>query len=225
MPIILPNNTLRRQLPQTRVVVRARGDEIRRVGGECAVPDPALVLSECGLERVRVCGQPVHLTRLDVADLPYLGGVVCGAGGELLDVRGEEDARDVLLVGAELGHRVDICAVLVRVLGEFPDEDVALERSCVSSVSRRRDRIWNGFTGQGGGCEGAVLTALLAAHKREPSLATVTLATDCSSSGMISCEQLFSAKSQILTLPLLSQLIISPWLGWITTSLTGDPWL
>lgn len=151
MPIILPNNTLRRQLPQTRVVVRARGDEIRRVGGECAVPDPALVLSECGLERVRVCGQPVHLTRLDVADLPYLGGVVCGAGGELLDVRREEDARDVLLVGAELGHRVDVCAVLVGVLGEFPDEDVALERSCVSSVSRRRDGDMEWIEGPGWG--------------------------------------------------------------------------
>lgn len=122
-------------------MVRARGDEVRRVGGEGAVPYPALVLGEGGLEGVGVGGQPVHLAGLEVADLPDLGGVVGGAGGELLDVRGEEDARDVLLVGAELGHRVDVCAVLVRVLGEFPDEDVALGRFRVSSESKRLENV------------------------------------------------------------------------------------
>lgn len=42
---------------------------------------------------------------------------------------------------------------------------------------------------------------------------------------MSSCEQLFSARSQTRTLPERSQLMISPWLGWMTTSLAGLPWL
>ena len=68
-------------------------------------------------------------------------------------------------------------------------------------------------------------TELLAAHSKNPSLATVTLDTEMSPSGMSSWEQLFSAKSQILTLPALSQLMISPWFGWMTTSFTGEAWL
>lgn len=56
-------------------------------------------------------------------------------------------------------------------------------------------------------------------------MATVTLETDTSSSGISWWEQLFSARSQTLTLPDLSQLIISPWLGCMTTSLAGLPWL
>lgn len=86
---------------------------------------------------------------------------------------------------------------------------------------------------EGGFCEGGVIeqggggrrTLLLAAHSRVPSVATVTLDTDTSSSGISWWEQLFSARSQTLTLPDLSQLMISPWLGCMTTSLAGLPWL
>lgn len=68
-------------------------------------------------------------------------------------------------------------------------------------------------------------TLLLAAQSRVPSVATVTLDTDTSSSGMSWWEQLFSARSQTLTLPDLSQLMISPWFGCMTTSFAGLPWL
>ena len=41
--IVLPYDLLAVQLPQPGVVVRARGDEVRAVGRESTVPDPALV--------------------------------------------------------------------------------------------------------------------------------------------------------------------------------------
>ena len=63
-----------------------------------------------GLERVGLGAQLVHLARFDVADLPDFGGVVGAAGGELLDVGGEEDAGYVFFVGVELGDGEDVCA-------------------------------------------------------------------------------------------------------------------
>ena len=104
MSVILPYDALRRQLPQAGVVVGAGGDEVGRVGREGAVPDPALVAGEGGLERVGVGRDLVELARFEIADLPDLGRVVGRAGRELLDVRREEDAGDILLVGVELGN-------------------------------------------------------------------------------------------------------------------------
>jgi hypothetical protein len=75
-----------------------------------------------------------------------------------------------------------------------------------------------GFTGRDGR-----RTALLAAQRRLPSLATVTLDMLTSGSGSRLCEQVFSARSHTFTVPARSQLMISPWLGCITTSLTGAP--
>ena len=51
MPVILPDDGLRVQLPQPRVVVAARRDQVRAVGAEGAVPDPALMALEACLER------------------------------------------------------------------------------------------------------------------------------------------------------------------------------
>ena len=52
MTIILPNNLLAMQLPQARIVIAARRDEVRRVGRERAVPHPALVARQRALEIV-----------------------------------------------------------------------------------------------------------------------------------------------------------------------------
>jgi hypothetical protein len=54
------------------------------------------------------------------------------------------------------------------------------------------------------------LTALFPAQTILPSLATVTLATLTSSSGINWCEHLFSPRSQMRTLPPRSQLMSSP---------------
>lgn len=122
--VVLPDDLLALQLPQTGVVVGAGGDEVRAVGAEGAVPYPALVTRQGCLERegfwLRVLGRG-----LDVAHLPDLGGVVGAAGRELFDVRGEENARDGLLVRVEVRHGHELGAV--EGLDELPDEDVALE--------------------------------------------------------------------------------------------------
>jgi hypothetical protein len=82
--VILANNLLGVQLPQPRVVVGASSHKICRVGAEGAVPDPALVAGEGGLERVGF--RLLVGSRLHVFHLPDLGGMVGTAGGKLLDI-------------------------------------------------------------------------------------------------------------------------------------------
>lgn len=50
--------------------------------------------------------------------------MVGGAGGQVADVRGEEDPRDVGVVGEEFAHGDD--GGEVAALHHFPDVDVAL---------------------------------------------------------------------------------------------------
>lgn len=106
MTIILPNNLLAVQLPQARIVIAARRDEVRRVGRERAVPNPALVARQRALELERprlrrgLSGRRHH--GLEILDLPDLGRVVSAAGREVLDVWGEQHARDVLGVRFEV---------------------------------------------------------------------------------------------------------------------------
>lgn len=106
-------------------MIRARGDEVGRVGAKGTVPHPALVAGQGRLEgeRVRVA-VVVQLGGLLDIDLPDLGGVVRGAGGQLLDVGREEDARDVVLVRREVRDGLQLGAI--KVLDQGPDEDVAL---------------------------------------------------------------------------------------------------
>lgn len=66
----------------------------------------------------------VQLGRLFDVDLPYLGGVVRGAGGQLLDVGREEDARDVVLVRGEVRDGLQLGAI--EILDQGPNKDVAL---------------------------------------------------------------------------------------------------
>ena len=50
MPVVLPNDSLRLQFPQARIMIRACRDQVRRVRAERAIPDPTLVGSEIGLK-------------------------------------------------------------------------------------------------------------------------------------------------------------------------------
>lgn len=128
MTIVLADDLLAVQLPQARVVVRARRHQVRRVGAKGAVPDPALVARQRGLERERRgLVVLVGLLRLLRVHLPDLGSVVGGAGGELLGVGGEQDAGDVLLVRVEVRDGLEVGAV--EGLNEGPDKDVALEKN------------------------------------------------------------------------------------------------
>lgn len=85
MTIVLPDNLLAMQFPQARVVIRARSDQVRRVSAEGAVPHPALVTCERSLEGERLgIAILIGLLGLFGIDLPDFGGVVGGAGRELL---------------------------------------------------------------------------------------------------------------------------------------------
>lgn len=108
----------------------------------------------------------------------------------------------------EVGQGDELGAVIC--LDQLPNKDISLE-GVSYEFSHERSKL-NGYR-----------TALFAAQSSVPSLATVTLETATSSSGISWCEHVFSARSQSLILPARSQLMISPWLGWITTSVAGDP--
>lgn len=54
MPIVLPNYDLTRQLPQPRIVITARRDQIRRVSTERTVPHPSLMALQRSLQGKRI---------------------------------------------------------------------------------------------------------------------------------------------------------------------------
>jgi len=91
--------------------------------------------------------------------------MVCRTCREMFDIRGEKNARDVVVVSFKLGDGYELC--LFPILKEVPDIDTAL---LVVSITTT--------TGN------AQLTEFVPAHSVEPSLATVTLATGQSSSGI-----------------------------------------
>jgi hypothetical protein len=216
MSIVLPNDALAAQLPQSRIVITTRRNKIRAIGAERAVPNPTLVPVQRRLERKR-SGVALRGGRQVVAGLqvvrrrrvegPDARGVVGAAGCEVADVGGEKDARDVGGVGGEFADGDDGGGVVA--LDHAPDVDVALDM-CQQTSPRR------GYGGR---------TALLPAQTMLPSDATVTDATLTSSSGISWWLHLFSPRSQMRTLPPRSQLMSSPWFGWMTTSLTGTPWV
>jgi hypothetical protein len=131
--VVLADDALAAELPQAGVVVAARGDEVRAVGAEGAVPDPALVAVQGRLERegggVALCGRGKLVAGLQVVrgrrvERPDARGVVGAAGREVADVGGQKDARDVGAVGGELADGDDGGGVVT--LDHTPDVDVAL---------------------------------------------------------------------------------------------------
>ena len=91
-------------------MVGACSHQVSTIGTEGAIPDPALVAMQGGLERegvgVAVVGAWEVVLQCDVVRLrsvqrPDAGRVVCTAGGEMSDVGREEHAGDVGLVGEE----------------------------------------------------------------------------------------------------------------------------
>lgn len=201
-------------------MVGACSHQVSTISAEGAVPDPALMAMQSGLEwegvGVAIVGAREIVLQCDIVRLggvkrPDTSRVICAAGGKMPDIRGEQHASDVGLVGekgADGDERGDLGA-----LDHAPDVDFALE---TVSKLRRSMKVEH---------ERGASTLLLPAQSMEPSLATVTLATETSASGMSWCEHLFSPKSQMRTFPPRSQLISSPWFGWMTTSLTGTPWV
>lgn len=133
MSIILPNNALAIQLPQPRIVVTTRCDQVRAIRTECAVPDPALVAMERRLQRkggrvaLRSIGEIVarlQVVRHGGIEGPDSGCVVGAAGCEVADVGREEDARDVGAVGGEFADGDNGGGVVA--LDHAPDVDVTL---------------------------------------------------------------------------------------------------
>jgi len=113
MPIVLPNDVLALQLPQPRIVVAASRYQVRRVGRESAVPHPALMAVQLLLEfEADFFG--VHLVlfvllargRSGVFQIysPDPRRVIRGAGCEMADVRGQQDAGNVRAVRLEARH-------------------------------------------------------------------------------------------------------------------------
>lgn len=132
MAVVLPNNLLRTQLPEARIVITRGRDQVRRVSAERAVPDPALVARQRALELEGdgdggwfAAGNGEQL--VEILDEPDFCGVVGGAGGQVLHVGTEEHARYVLAVGFEVGEWDQ--RGLFPILLEVPDEDVALKMS------------------------------------------------------------------------------------------------
>lgn len=127
MAVVLPDDLLRAQLPQSRVVVAASCDEVRAIGTESAVPDPALVAIELLLELeaaavlVAAGGRGAMARQVHRPDTRR---VVCGASGEVADVWRQEDAGDVGLMRLEFGHRDERRDVFV--CDDAPDVDGAL---------------------------------------------------------------------------------------------------
>lgn len=182
VPVVLPYDTLTAQLPQPCIVVATSRNQVGAIRTKCAVPDPSLVSMQRRLKwkRRRIalggCGQGV--ARLDVVwggeiDGPDAAGVVGGAGCEVAHIGGQQDAGDVGVVGEKLAHGYYRCKVAAH--DHFPDVDVALAKM-VSVPTLPIPLLLL--------LEERRLTALLPAHTILPSLATVTLATDTSSSGI-----------------------------------------
>lgn len=128
MAVILSDDSLRMKLPEASVVITGGGDQVRGVGTEGTVPDPALVAGESALElewnwrRWFAAGNGHHL--VEILDLPDLGGMVGRAGREVLDIWREQDTRNVLAVSLEVSNRDQ--GGLLTILLKMPDEDVAL---------------------------------------------------------------------------------------------------
>ena len=129
--VVLTDDLLAVELPEPRIVVAACRNQVGAVCAEGTVPHPALVAGEGRLEGeglgLILVGDGLH-----ILDLPDLGRMVGTAGGQLLDIGGEEDAGDVFLVRREVGQGDELRSVVG--LKKLPDEDIALNEGKMLAV-------------------------------------------------------------------------------------------
>jgi hypothetical protein len=127
--IVLADNLLGLELPETSVMIATGGDQVGRVGAERAVPNPALVASKRALQlEWNWAGGLASRGRdhlVQVLNLPDLRSVVSRAGSKVLDIWREQDSGDVLAVSLEVSDGDKSC--LLTVLLKMPDENVSLE--------------------------------------------------------------------------------------------------
>lgn len=114
-PLHYPGNphNLRAQLPQPRIMITTRGNQIRRVRRKRAIPHPPLMLRQRVLQH-----------KLFLIDRPNLCGMVGRTSRKVADVGGKEDARDVLRMRLEFGYGHELRDF--PVLDHAPDVAVAL---------------------------------------------------------------------------------------------------
>lgn len=86
VPGVVADHVPRAQIPQLGALVGGGGEEVQRVGGVDAVPDPALVLVERGLQ-------------VPGAGLPELDGLVGRGGGDRAQVGRDDALEQVVFVG------------------------------------------------------------------------------------------------------------------------------
>ena len=82
---VVADDVARAQVPQLGALVGGGGEQVQRVGGEDAVPHPALVLVERGLVA-------------PVAGVPELDGLVRGGGGDGAQVGRDDALEQIVLV-------------------------------------------------------------------------------------------------------------------------------
>lgn len=125
-------------------MVAAGGNQVGRVGAERAVPNPALVAGKRALQlewhwtgRLATRGRD-HLVK--ILDLPYLRGMVSGAGSKVLDIWREQDSSDVLAMSLEVSDGDKSC--LLAVLLKMPDKNIALKLVRPIELNRGAHHPW-----------------------------------------------------------------------------------
>lgn len=137
MTVVLSDDALRAQFPESCIMIRTGCHQVRRVRTERTVPHPALMPMESRLERK---GIGVLLYQLHIAAVagsrplrvngPDARGVIGTACCEMAHVRREEHACDVCVMCDELADRYE--GSNVSVLDHAPDIDIALTLSVSS---------------------------------------------------------------------------------------------
>lgn len=129
VPVVLADNLLCLKLPEASVMIAAGGNQVGRVSTERAVPNPALVAGKRALQlerdwagRFATRGRN-HLVK--ILNLPYLRGVISGAGSKVFDIWREQDSGNVLAMGLEVGDGDK--SRLLAILLQMPDKNIALE--------------------------------------------------------------------------------------------------
>ena len=131
MPIVLSNDCLSSQFPQPCVVIAARSDQVGAIGTESTVPHPALMAFQARLQwkSTRCALSWKVLIAFDIVRCqgvyrPDASIVVSATCGEMANVRGEENTRDIGCMRLEgcYGYQGGDIVILFHA----PDVDITL---------------------------------------------------------------------------------------------------